>query len=157
MNLIRQLSSSWKVRILLFIWLSSTFLLILKFASSTNQEDNILSTRIQQAVDYIAKHEEVNNQLRNLVDDYISDPSFSKDKKRNFVENVNNKLEITKNIKTNDGEPNSEYEHLRRRVKTNIQEFWNYVESESKRLQGSSDGLLKDFLQQANDHRMYVF
>lgn len=152
MSLIRQLTLSWKIRILLFIWVSSTLFFVLKFASSSsNQEDVAISTRIQQAVDYIAKQEQINTELRNLVDDYISDSSFSKDKKRKFVENVNHRLDISKNFKNNEGEPNSEYEHLRRRVKTNIKEFWNFVEAESKRLKGSSD-----FLEQANEHRMCV-
>lgn len=157
MSLIRQLSLSWKIRILLLIWVSSTLFFILKFtSSSTNQEDTALSSRIQQAVDYIAKEEQINFDLRNLVDEYVRDSSFSKDKKRKFVENVNHKLDISKTFKNNEGEPNSEYEHLRRRVKTNIKEFWSYVESESKRLQGTSEIVLKDFLEQANDHKMYV-
>lgn len=157
MNVIRQISLSWKIRILLIIWVSSTLFFILKFASSSNNlEDVALSTRIQQAVDYIAKQEQINSELRNLVDDYISDSSFSKEKKRKFVEDVNHRLDISKTFTNKEGEPNSEYEHLRRRVKTNIKEFWNYVEAESKRLPGPSENVLKDFLEQANDHKMYV-
>lgn len=157
MNLVRQLTLSWKIRILLFIWVSSTLFFVLKFASSSsNQEDIAISTRIQQAVDYIAKQEQINTELRLLVDDYISDSTFSKDKKIKFVENVNNRLDISKSVRNNEGEPNSEYELLRRRVKTNIKEFWSYVESESRRLQGTSENVLKDFLEQANEHKMYV-
>lgn len=157
MSLIRQLTLSWKIRIILFIWVFSTLFFVLKFASSSSSpEDVALSSRIQQAVDYIAKQEQINSELRNLVDDYISDSSFSKDKKRKFVENINHKLDISQSYKNNEGEPNSEYENLRRRVKTNVKEFWNYVEAENKRLggQGSSEGAAKDFLEQAKEHKM---
>lgn len=49
--------------------------------------------------------------------------------------------------------PSLQYELLRRRVKNNIQEFWNYINSEAKTF-NINEKEKNNFLSLANEHRM---
>lgn len=158
MNSFRQIfvNPSWTRISLVFviIWGLSIILFIFKFTNSNSTDDcTVLNQRMQSAADYIAKQEQINFELRNLVDDYISDPSFSKEKKNKFVENINNKLDISNGYNSNSEGPTAEYEHLRRRLYSNIQEFWSYVQSETKRLHPSGENGAREFLELAHEHK----
>lgn len=151
------LNSSW-TKILLFfaaIWSISTFIyILLSFGSGeVTGEDAALEQRLNAALDYVQRVDELNADLRNLVDEYITDTSgSSKERLKKFADQVNNKLALGGRVEVDRKDnPSLEYEHLRRRVQSNVAEFWNYVQSEAKLMH---DGVKNydEFMQQAQEH-----
>jgi len=148
------LTTTWTKILLVFIalWGISVFVFILKSSGTGGEVDSAMEQRLTAALDYIQRVDDLNADLRNLVDDYISDSSSSKDKLKKFAEQVNTKLELgsRSEIDRKDS-PHAEYEQLRRRVKTNIHEFWSYVQAEAKTLhQGGKN--YEEFMELAREH-----
>lgn len=66
-----------------------------------------------------------------------SDSSFHSDQKQKLIEKLESKFQGPDSLKfsLNKGEPSYEYEKTRRRIENNIDEFWNLVDSEVKKVQ----------------------
>lgn len=147
------MNSSWSRILLLFIaiWGICIFIFVFK-SSGVSESDSVLEQRLTAALDYVQRVDELNADLRNLVDDYISDPGSAKDKLKKFADSVNTKLDLGSRAEVERKDsPSLEYEQLRRRVQTNIGEFWNYVQAESKALRESSKNF-DEFMHLAREH-----
>lgn len=123
--------NTW-VRVLI-AFISVWVILVLIFYSKLNtggaNDTEDAFRRLNQALSYLEKSKQVDQELRTLIDEYISDTSYNR--KQKFVDELGNKLQIqgagAGHFK---GVPSLEYEQLRRRVYSNTQELWNFLNSE---------------------------
>lgn len=131
MSVLRQFLAlnTWIRVLILFVLVWGCIMYI--FASKLNtpnisEQDNTMR-RLNQAMQILEQSKQKNNELKVLIDDFMSDqpnqPSAQK-----FIESLESRL--SQPGKLSNGEPSLEYEKLRRRVRLNTQEFWNYFSSE---------------------------
>lgn len=141
--------STW-VRVLvafLFVW----GLLVFIFASKLNapllpaDSAGHALQRLNQAVAYLEQSKQKNAELRELIDELLSDKSLRPEHRQKLIADIQNQLlaQSTSRFGQHDGgaggggtagEPSLEYEQLRRRVYSNTQEMWRFVQHEVQQL-----------------------
>lgn len=127
--------NTW-VRVLI-AFISVWVILVLVFYSKLNtgnaSDSDDAIRRLNQALTYLEKSKQVDQELRGLIDEYLSDQSYNR--KQKFVDELGNKLQIQgAGAGRFKGVPSLEYEQLRRRVYSNAQELWNLLHSETAKL-----------------------
>lgn len=161
--ILRQLMglNTW-VRVLI-AFISVWVILVLVFYSKLNtggaSESEDAIRRLNQALTYLEKSKQVDQELRGLIDEYLSDQSYNR--KQKFIDELGNKLQIQGGGAGRfKGVPSLEYEQLRRRVFSNTQELWNILHSETAKLAKTAQrntpeiyGPAENFLALAAEHK----
>lgn len=153
--------NTW-VRVLI-AFISVWVILVLVFYSKLNTgsggDTEDAFRRLNQALAYLEKSKQVDQELRNLIDEYLSDNSFNR--KQKFVDELGNKLQVQGSGAGHfKGVPSLEHEQLRRRVYGNTQELFNFLHSEmlkvgkiSKRNSPEVIAPIENFLSLASEHK----
>lgn len=161
--ILRQLMglNTW-VRVLI-AFISVWVILVMVFYSKLNtgsaSESEDAIRRLNQALTYLEKSKQVDQELRGLIDEYLSDQSYNR--KQKFIDELGNKLQIQGGGAGRfKGVPSLEYEQLRRRVYSNTQELWNFLHSETAKLAKTARrntpeiyGPAENFLALAAEHK----
>lgn len=115
------------------------FLTKLNTASGGKETDEI--QKLNQALLYLEKSRLLDNELKQLLDEYAND-NTNGDTKLELLKRINSKFQEspgdTSMFIPNSqqlGVPSIEYEQYRKRVGSNILELWNYVFAESKKIE----------------------
>lgn len=162
------MSFARQILIFIAIWGLLIYVFISKFPGSSDEQNNI--KKINAALLELEKSKQVNNELKLLIDEYVSDITNNPEQKLNLLRRIESKFHDESSAQNEHihraGEPSLEYEQLRRRVNTNIEEFWSYVHSEVTHVQKTlKNGAvetpelnkqLSNFLSLANEHKRFV-
>lgn len=158
--ILRQLAgwNNWVRGLVVFIavWVLLVLIFYSKLNTGNGGDGDDTIRRLNQALDYLEKSKQVDQGLRNLIDDYLSDTSYNR--KQKFVDELGNKLQIHgAGAGRFKGVPSLEYEQLRRRVSGNTEELWNYLHSEVEKIARRSSpdvaAPLENFLSLAREHK----
>ncbi|XP_055612862.1 alpha-(1,6)-fucosyltransferase [Uranotaenia lowii] len=141
------------------VWVILVLIFYSKLNAGAGTDTEEAIRRLNQALSYLEKSKQVDQDLRGLINDYLSDNSYNR--KQKFVDELGNKLQLQgAGAGRFKGVPSLEYEQLRRRIYSNTQELWNYlhteVEKTNRAAQKTSPELntpLKNFLAHASEHR----
>lgn len=163
------ISFARQILIFIIIWGLLIYVFITKFPGGSSDEQNS-NKKINAALLELEKSKQVNNELKLLIDEYVSDNTNNPEQKLNLLRRIESKFHDESSAQNANihraGEPSLEYEQLRRRVSTNIEEFWSYVHSEVSHVQKTlKNGAvetpelnkqLSNFLSLANEHKRFV-
>lgn len=132
-----------QIIIFIAIWALLIYLFLTKLNTTSGGKESEEIRKLNQALSYLEKSKLLDNELKQIVDEYAND-----------ITNGENKLELLKRINSKFhespgdssmfisnsqqlGVPSAEYEQNRRRVGTNILELWNYINAEAQKIEKS--------------------
>jgi glycoprotein 6-alpha-L-fucosyltransferase len=160
------MSFSRQILIFICIWglLIYFFLTKLNSGSALRESEDI--EKMNRALLYLEKSKAIDVELRQLLDEYLNDIA-GPEQKSELLRKISSKfqdpaLPVAIFSPNSQGTPSLEYEQLRRRVTTNIEELWNFMNSElnkvekSMKLEIESQQSLKqmrNFLELAREHK----
>lgn len=130
-----------------FIW----GVLVFIFASKLNMPQPSDSAhnaiqRLNQAIAYLEQSKQKNAELRDLINELLSDKSLRPEHRQKLITDIQTQLAEQPpasgslhfngrgSDSTGNNEPSLEYEQLRRRISSNTQEMWRYVQHEMQQL-----------------------
>lgn len=150
MSLVRQFLglSTWIRALIIFVLLWGFLVYI--FASKLNvppasEQDNTVR-RINQALEMLEHTKQKNEELRQLIDDFLSDqPNHLSAQK--FIQSLESRMQESHGLP----EPSVEYERLRRRIRLNTQELWNYFSSELNKIKKQVAPEIPEIADQVNN------
>ncbi|XP_058450706.1 alpha-(1,6)-fucosyltransferase [Malaya genurostris] len=160
--ILRQLTglNNW-VRVLagfIAVWVILVVIFYSKLNTSSGGDNDNTERRLNQALAYLEKSKQVDQELRNLIDEYLSDTSYNR--KQKFIDELGNKLQIQGAGAGRFKGVSLEYENMRRRVASNTEELWNYLHSEvvkvakiARRNSPEVAAPLENFLSLAREHK----
>lgn len=162
------MSFTRQILIFVAIWAILIYIFFSKlYNTSSRSEQNEEIEKLNRALVYLEQTKSLDNELKHLLDEYTNDIT-SQDQKLLLIKKLNSALqEPNKNdmCMPNSqpvGVPSLEYEQMRRRVGTNIQELWNYMSAEMKKIEknmkneiGPQQSLkqLSNFIELAREHK----
>ncbi|XP_031629119.1 alpha-(1,6)-fucosyltransferase [Contarinia nasturtii] len=156
MSVLRQVLglSAWIRALVIFVLLWG--LLVLIFASklsgpnaSSLSNEDYTNHRLNQAIEFLEESKRRNSELKQLIDEFLSDKSLPEEQRQRLISDIEAKLDEKPSksfgnslrrfsgnelIVSNGMTPISEYEELRRRVRSNVLEMYNYVGTELTKL-----------------------
>jgi glycoprotein 6-alpha-L-fucosyltransferase len=132
-----------QIIIFIAIWALLIYIFLTKLNTTSGAKESEEIQKLNQALSYLEKSKMLDNELKQIVDEYAND-----------ITNGENKLELLKRINSKFqespgdssmfisnsqqlGVPSAEYEQTRRRVGTNILELWNYIHAEAQKIEKS--------------------
>lgn len=160
-----------QILVFIAIWALLIYIFLTKLNNTSGHKDSEEVQKLSQALSYLEKSKSLDNELKQLLDEYANDINNG-DTKLELLKRINSKFQDTPAgdmfLPENSGSvgvPSLEYEQQRRRVGTNILELWNYINAEAKKIEKTmknevdSTQTLKQlggFIQMAREQKRYL-
>ena len=160
------MSFSRQILIFICIWGLLIYFFLIKLNPTSRSKETDEIERLNQALMYLEKSKAIDNELRRLLDEYVSDVA-SPEQKSELLKRISSKFQDVSSSNagfggiSSNGVPSHEYEQLRRRVTTNIGELWNFMGAELSKVEKSmrnefemqqSIKQMKNFIELAREH-----
>lgn len=159
-------------QILVFIgvWALLIYIFLTKLNTTSGGKESDEIQKLNQALLYLEKSKLLDNELKQLIDEYANDVTNG-DSKVELLKRINSKFQESPGDemfipKTQQlGVPSIEYEQYRKRVGNNILELWNYVFAETQKIEKNlknevdsqqSIKQLSNFVQLAREQSRYT-
>lgn len=132
-----------QILVFIAIWGLLIYVFLTKLNNTSGQKDSDEIQKLNQALSYLDKSKSLDNELKQLLDEYATDINNG-DAKLELLKKINSKFQeipgdsssmFVAGSSGSIGVPSLEYEQQRRRVGTNILELWNYINSEAKKIE----------------------
>lgn len=159
-------------QILVFIgvWALLIYIFLTKLSTTSGGKESDEILKLNQALVYLEKSKLLDNDLKQLLDEYANDITNG-DTKLELLKRINSKFqespgETSMFIPNSQqlGVPSVEYEQYRKRVGSNILELWNFMFAEAQKIEKNmkSEGesqqsvkQLSNFVQLAREQSRY--
>lgn len=138
------MSFSRHIIVFLLIWALLIYIFVSKLSASggVNKHDENIE-KLNRALAYIESSNQLDNELRQLLDEFSNDVVNS-DNKVDLIKRIRSKLSDDAGAKHSRSSvnqkliiPSIEHEQYRRRIGSNIAELWNFISTETQQLQKS--------------------
>lgn len=127
-----------QILVFIAIWALLIYIFLTKLNSPASESDEIV--KLNQALSYLEKSKSIDNELKQLLDEYANDITNG-ETKLDLLKRINSKFQespkdslVTTKIEQA-GIPSLDYELFRRRVGVNILELWNHISSEAEKIE----------------------
>lgn len=130
------MSFTRQILIFIAIWALLIYIFLTKLTATSGKESDE-DKRLNRAFSYIETSKSLDRDLRQLLDEYTND---NNDSKLDLLKKINSKFQSSGESsmylpKSQLGIPSIEYEQGRRRVENNIMELWNFISSETQKIE----------------------
>lgn len=154
-----------QILVFIAIWALLIYIFLTKLNATSADKDSDDQQKLNKLDSILRGSKSVDKDLRRIIDEYTNDIS-NNDSKLDLLKKINSKFqssgENTKYVQNQKmGIPAMEYEVMRKRVMTNIEELWNFISAETKKIEkfvkaeDSQQALkkLESFVQLATEHK----